>query len=126
MSAEIEIKLEDKERIYELIKTSLELFKGSNQQLGNNYITGELNLTIFKRKSLLFGKLLDKEGNYNLKSKLNNLQFSHGLKDNRYFNPLHDNLKEIKQEQISDDELLKVFLEKLDAYLETIKNKPLT
>jgi len=105
LSVEIEIKLEDKERIYELIKTSLELFKRSNQQLANNYITGELNLTLFERKSLLFGKLLDKESNYNLKSKLNNLQFSHGLKDNRYFNPLHDILKEIKQEQISDDEL---------------------
>ncbi|TKJ20236.1 MAG: hypothetical protein CEE43_12885 [Promethearchaeota archaeon Loki_b32] len=125
MSDEIVIKLEDKERIYELIKTSLDLFTGSNQQLANNYITGELNLTIFERKTIILGKLLDKESNYNLKSKLKNLQFSHGLKDNRYFNPLHDALKEIKREQISDGDLLKIFLEKLDTYLETIKNKPL-
>ena len=57
MSDENEIKLKDEERIHELIKSSLELFKGPNQQLGNNYITGELNLTKFETKSLLLGKL---------------------------------------------------------------------
>lgn len=123
MSVEIEIKLEDKERIYELIKTSLGLFKGPEYTLGDNYLTGELNSTMFDRKSLILGKLLDKGANYNLKNKLKNLQYSHGLKDNRYVNPLREILKEIKQEQIADDNLLKIFLEKLDAYLVTIENK---
>ncbi len=125
MSNKNEINLKDKERIQELIKSSLELFKGPNQQLGNSYLTGELNLTEFERKSYILGKLLDKEDNYNLKSKLNGLQFSHGLKDNRYFNPLQNILKEMKRDQISENDLIEIFLGKLDDYLATIKNKPL-
>ena len=125
MSSEIENTLKDKERICELIKTSLGLFKGPKCQLGDNFLTGELNSTIFERKSLILGKLLDKRTNYNLKKKLKKLKYSHGLKDNRYVNPLREIVKEMKQEQIIDDNLLKKFFKKLDIYLETIKNKPL-
>lgn len=74
MNNEVEINLKDKDRISELIKTSLELFIGPDQQLRNNYLTGELNITIFETKCLLLGKLLDKRTNYGLKSKLKNLR----------------------------------------------------
>lgn len=74
MNNEVEINLKDKDRIFELIKTSLELFIGPDQQLRNNYLTGELNITIFETKCLLLGKLLDKRTNYGLKSKLKNLR----------------------------------------------------
>jgi len=74
LNNEVEINLKDKDRIFELIKTSLELFIGPDQQLRNNYLTGELNITIFETKCLLLGKLLDKRTNYGLKSKLKNLR----------------------------------------------------
>jgi len=74
LNNEVEINLKDKDRISELIKTSLELFIGPDQQLRNNYLTGELNITIFETKCLLLGKLLDKRTNYGLKSKLKNLR----------------------------------------------------
>jgi len=125
MNSEIKKKLKDKDRIFELIKTSLSLFKGPNCQLGDNYLTGEYNMTFFDNKSLILGKLLDKEENYNLKSKLNNLQYSHGIKDNRYVNPFREIIKELKKEQIAGDNLIKKFLEKLESYIETIKNKPI-
>lgn len=125
MSIENGINLKDKDEIFDLIKTSLDLFIGTNLQLGNNYITGEYNLSKFERKSYLLGKILDKNENYGLKSKLNNLLFSHGLKDNSYRNSLRDILKEIKGEQIGDEELISTFLGKLDEYLESIESKPL-
>ena len=125
MSTNNEINLKDKNEIYTLIKTSLDLFIGPNLQLSDNYITGEYNISEFSRKSYLLGKLLDKNEIYGLKSKLNDLLFSHGLKDNIYRNTLRDIIKEIKGEQIVDEDLLNSFLGKLDEYLESIKNKPL-
>ena len=125
MSIENGLNLKDKDKIYTLIKTSLDLFKGTNLKLSNNFITGEYNLSEFEKKSYLLGKLLDKNENYGLKSKLNDLLFSHGIKDNSYRNILRDILKEIKKEQIVDEDLLNAFLGKLDEYLDSIKNKPL-
>ncbi len=117
--------MKDKNEIYALIKTSLDLFKGTNLQLSNNNITGEYNLSEFGKKSYLLGKLLDKNEIYGLKSKLKDLLYSHGLKDNSYRNILRDILKEIKREQIVYEDLLNSFLGKLDEYLESIKSKPL-
>ena len=55
MSHEVQDKLKDKDRILELIKTSLSLFKGPILQLGDNYITGEYNMTSFNKKSFCWG-----------------------------------------------------------------------
>lgn len=120
-----ELEIKDKERLLELFNSILNLFD-ANHNLGNNFLTGELNLSEFERKIILVGKYLDKEENFDLKKKLNHLQYSHGLKENYYYNPLLDIFKEIHQEPEGSENLLNVFIEKLEVYLETIRDTPLS
>ena len=119
-----ELPLKDKDRLLELFNTSLKLFD-VNHNLLNNYLTNELNLSTFERKCILIGGLLDKREIYDLKSKLNQLLYSHGLKENYYYNPLLKIFKEIHIEQVDTENLLKVFFEKLENYIDTIRDIPL-
>ncbi|TFG16176.1 MAG: hypothetical protein EU533_09280, partial [Promethearchaeota archaeon] len=119
------LNLKDEQQIFELIKSSLDLFKGPNFQLGNNYLTGELNSSTFERKSYLLGNLLDEKRNYNLKLKLKCLRYSHGLKENRYFNVFSDIMRDLKRSHKSNEDLLHQFFQRLDKYLESIRQKPI-
>ncbi len=116
-----ELKLKDKERLIELFDTILSLFN-ENHDLIDNFLTGELNLSNFERKSILIGELLDKREIFNLKTKLNELLFSHGLKENYYYNPLVNIFKEIHKERIDSENLFNVFFEKLENYLKSIED----
>lgn len=120
-----ELPLRDKERLLELFNTTFRLFD-VNHNLSNNYLTNELNLSTFKSKCILIGVLLDKRENYDLKGKLNHLLYSHGLKENYYYNPLLEIFKEIHIEQIDTENLFKVFFEKLENYIKTIRDIPLS
>ncbi|KKM82412.1 hypothetical protein LCGC14_1319900, partial [marine sediment metagenome] len=46
---------------------------------------------------------MDKREIFNLKTKLNELLFSHGLKENYYYNPLVNIFKEIHKERIDSE-----------------------
>ena len=54
MSIKNENEIGDKTRLYELIKSSLELF-GLDQQLGDNYVIYEHSSVIFGRNSNVLG-----------------------------------------------------------------------
>jgi len=121
MTVNEELKLKDKERLLELFDATLSLFN-ENHDLVNNFLTGELNLSSFERKSILIGALLDKKENFNLKTKLDILLYSHGLKENYYYNPLLKIFKEIHKERFDSENLFNVFFEKLENYLKSIKD----
>ncbi len=121
MTVNGDLKLKDKERLLELFDATLSLFN-ENHNLINNFLTGELNLSNFERKSILIGGLLDNNENFNLKTKLEKLLYSHGLKENYYYNPFLKIFKEIHKERINSENLFNVFFKKLENYLTMIKD----